>query len=287
MKKILIAGATGFIGSHLVKKLIQNNFELIILKRSYDKTDRIEKYLNSFKIYDIDKEGIERAFKENKVDMVINLVTNYGRDEQVLVSEIAETNILFGLKLIETAIKGHAKIYFNIDSSLKPEVNLYAYTKKVLKEIIKKYLADKIKIINLQLEYVYGENDDLSKFIPFAIEKLRNNEELKMSKGEQELDFIYVRDCVGAIAHIIKNADKYEKGYEEFEIGTGKTTSLKNFVEAIKKELHSKSKIDFGGIPYRENEQMYSKADIKKLQPWQPKYSMDEAIKKIIFNRIK
>lgn len=109
MKKILIAGATGFIGSHLVKKLIQNNFGLIILKRSYDKTDRIKKYLNRVEIYDIDKEGIEKAFKENKIDMVINLVTNYGRDKQVLVSDIVESNILFGLKLIEAESKDRPK----------------------------------------------------------------------------------------------------------------------------------------------------------------------------------
>lgn len=282
MKNILLAGATGFIGANLLKRLLdEKRFKIIILKRSFSNTERIKSLLDSkdLKIYDINKTGISLPFQENEIDLVINLVTNYGRGSGVKPSGIFETNIVFSLKLIEEAANAKVKYFFNTDSALAPEINLYAYSKKIFKYLIQNYFADKINIFNLRLEYVYGENDDLSKFIPMAVAKLKNNEELNMTKGEQKLDFIYVKDCVEAITYLIKNSDSYKNNFEEFQIGTGQTKTLKEFIQIIKRELKSKSIINYGAIPYRVYEQMFSKADISKLGKWKPKYSVKDGVK--------
>lgn len=280
IKTVLVSGATGFIGSHLLERLLlEKTFKIIILKRSFSNRKRINRFLKKVKVYDIDKCEIALPFQENRIDLVINLATNYGREEGVEPSQIIDTNVVFGLRLIEQASRAKVKYYFNIDSSLASNINLYAYSKKVFRHLIKVYFADKINVFNLRLEYVYGENDDLAKFIPFAISKLKNNQELNMSKGEQILDFIYVKDCVDAIVYLIKNCGDYHNNFEEFQIGTGGTIQLREFIEMIKKELGSKSIINYGSIPYRKNEQMYSKANISKLGKWQPKYKVKDSIK--------
>lgn len=280
--KILIVGATGFIGSHLLKLLVKEGFDLLVLKRSYDSTKRINEVLDSVKTYNIDQTGLEMPFQENEVNLVVNLATDFGRATDSTPSKIFDTNVLFGLKLIEIAVENNVQYYFNIDSSLSPEVNLYAYTKKVFKYTIEKYFSSQIKIRNLRLEYVVGENDDLSKLIPFVISELKQNRELKISKGEQDLDFLYVKDCVDAFLYLIKNEKNFNKPFEDFQIGTGKTTKLRDLIELIKKEIGSNSVICYGAIPYREHEQMYSKADPSALKGWVPKYDIKKVIKLLV-----
>lgn len=282
IKKILIAGATGFIGSHLVEELLQNKYKISVLKRSFDNTERIDKYASKIDFFDIDLGEMEKAFE--KVDLVINLVTDFGRAKDSKTSEIVETNVVFALRMLELAEKNKVKYYFTMDSALSEDVNLYAYTKKVLKSILGKYFVGAVKVFNIRLEYIYGENDDLSKFLPMVIDKLEKNEELDMSSGNQDLDFLYVKDCVGGIGYIIKNVEKYHEDFNELQIGTGKTILLKDLVMLFKHEIGSNSKINFGAVPYRENEQMHSVADISSLGGWKPSYDYKDAIRNIIKN---
>lgn len=276
-KTILMFGVSGFIGSYLLEELLRKDFKVIIMiKGSLADMWRIEKFFDQIKVYDMDQCDLDAPFLENKIDLVINLITNFGRNPiSDNPSQIIETNVVLALKIIEEARKAKVQYYFNIDSSLKSNVSLYAYSKSIFKHIIKNLFAEHIRIFNLRLEYVYGEKDDVSKFISFAISKLKNNKELNMSGGKQNLDFIYVKDCVNAIAHIAENTENFPGQFEEFQIGTGKTMLLKDFIEIIKNQLNSKSVINYGAIEYRKNEQMFSQADISKIKGWYPQYDVN------------
>lgn len=278
----MLAGATGFIGSHLVAAMLEKDFNIVVLKRSTDSFGKIDQYKERIKFYNADTQGFNQPFVDNKVDFVINLVTNFGRSKDNNPSDIADANIVYGLKLAESSIAAGVKYFFNVDSALDPKVNLYAYTKRVFREILEKYLSDKIVIMNLKLEHVYGENDALFKFIPMVVDKMKKNETVEMSRGEQQLDFVYIKDCVDAFIYLIENADKYQKQFNFFEIGSGETVPLKFFVEEIKRKTKSKSEIIFGAVAYRPDEQMYSKADLSKIRGWKPKYSLDFGIDQII-----
>lgn len=285
IKKVLIAGATGFIGSHLVEKLLEDGYKINILKRSFDKTSRIDKFADKVTSFDIDLVNMADAFAD--VDMVINMVTDFGRTKDSKASDLVETNLVFALKLLELAEENKARYYFTMDSALSEDVNLYAYTKKILKNIVSKYFTGVVKVFDIRLEYVYGEGDDLSKFLPMVMDKLKKNEEINMSPGNQKLDFLYVKDCTDGIAHVIKNVLKYKNSFNELQIGTGQTMLLKDLVNVFKKEIGSSSKINFGAIPYREHEQMSSSADISLLHGWTPKYDCKKAISQIIaFDRL-
>ncbi|MFA4880067.1 MAG: NAD-dependent epimerase/dehydratase [Candidatus Doudnabacteria bacterium] len=276
IKTILIPGGTGFIGSHLLPSLLTNRYKVIVVKRKFSDLTRIKKFIPQIKIYDIDECNLALPFQKNKIDLVINLAVDQGKNKNSLPSQIMDTNIVFALRLIEKCCAFKIKYYFNFDSALNDNINLYAYSKHVLYSLLKKYSLCPIKIFNLELQYVYGKNDDPKKFIPFAIDKLRSNKVIKMTQGKQNLDFIYIKDCVDAILHLIQNCQKFKKIFEEFQIGTGKTMFLKNLVKIIKNNLHSHSRIIYGAVPYRQNEQMFSRANIKKLKGWKPKYKPED-----------
>lgn len=120
---ILLTGATGFLGSHILNRLLQADYKVVILKRSFSDTWRINSVLSKVKFYDLDKTPIETAFKEQKIDVVIHTATNYGRSNQ-LVSSIVDTNLMFSLKLLETAA------FFNTDTLLYKYLNHYSLSKK-------------------------------------------------------------------------------------------------------------------------------------------------------------
>ena len=100
METILLTGATGFLGSHLLKALIKKGYQVVILKRSTSNMWRLKGYENAFKSYDIDKIPLRKAFEENKIDIIIHTACVYGRRGESL-TEILQTNLMLGVELLE------------------------------------------------------------------------------------------------------------------------------------------------------------------------------------------
>ncbi len=284
---ILLTGATGFLGSYLLKSFVNSGHETIALKRTTSNTYRIDNYLKKVTLYDIDKVTLEDIFKNHKIDTVINTVTNYGRINNKI-SSILDTNLIFGLKLLEDSVNANVKTFINTDTLLERNINAYALSKAQLVDWMK-FLSNKnTKMINIKIEHMYGVLDDENKFIYWLINQLKQNvEKIDLTSGVQKRDFIYITDIVNGYETIIQNINKLSK-FEEIELGSGNSIEVKKFVKQIVKELKLKQEINtnlnFGVVPYRDNENMEMKADIQKLTNlgWKAKVSIEDGIKKII-----
>ncbi len=284
---ILIAGTTGFLGSYLLKSFIKNGYKVIALKRSTSNTYRIEEYLNQIILYDIDKTELSCIFENHKINIVVNTVTNYGRKD-IQISSIVDTNLIFGLKLLEESVNANVKAFINTDTLLERNINAYALSKAQLVDWMKLLSNKNTKMINIKIEHMYGPFDDENKFIYWLINQLKQNvEKIDLTSGVQKRDFIYIDDIVNAYEIIIKNIDTLSN-YEEFELGSGNSVEVKEIVEQIVKELNASmivtTKLNFGGITYRTNENMDMQANIVKLQHlgWKPQVSIEDGIKKIL-----
>ena len=113
------------------------------------------------------------------------------------------------------------------------------------------------------IPYVVGKYQNTSKFIPYILEKLRKNEEILTTFGEQKRDFIYVDDFACAIESLLQNHFKCLG--EIVNVSSGESISLKQIIEHCKAYLHSSSDVNYGALPYRENEAMDLKCSIAKL----------------------
>jgi CDP-paratose synthetase len=291
--KILLSGSTGFLGSYLLKEFIRNNHTVIALKRSTSKTWRINDYLENSSpqenmpfFLDIDKIKVKKIFTDYNIDIVVNTVTDYGKENKY--SSIVETNLLFGLRLFEESLRHKVKTIINTDTLLSSNINSYALSKAQLVEWMKFLANQDTRMINIKIEHMYGPEDDEKKFIYWLINKLKENTEtIPLTSGIQKRDFIYIDDVVSAYTSIINNLDKLA-GYEEFELGCGSNIRVKQFIEQIYDELTKyqkiKTKLNFGKIPYRKNENMEMKADISKFKKlgWTPKTSICKGIEKLI-----
>ncbi len=285
MKTILLTGGTGFLGSHLAKKLVESNYKVILLKRSNSNVWRINDIIHNLVCYDIDREDLETPFKDHKVDIIIHCATNYGRKGESI-TQILDTNLNFPLKLLETALSFNTDTFFNTDTILYKYLNYYSLSKKQFVEWLKIVSKD-IKVFNLKLEHIYGEKDDLTKFIPWIIVNLlQKKEEILLTKGEQKRDFIYIEDVVDAYLEVLKKVNDIHNGYYEYEIGTGNSVTIRYIVELIKTLTgNTITKLNFGALEYREGEIMESKADISKMIKdfnWKPKYTLEEGLLRTI-----
>ena len=141
-----------------------------------------------------------------------------------------------------------------------------------------------VKVINLQLEHVYGEFDSKEKFISTLIFRMSNDHKIiEFTKGDQKRDFIYVDDVVDAYMCVLNNSNTIDQ-FSDFEIGTGISVSIKDFVMEIHSLLKSKSILQFGVIPSRNNEIDESYARNRGIREfgWKPKFDILSSLKKIM-----
>ena len=273
IKTILLSGATGFLGSNLLKKLVKANYDVVILKRSFSNTIRIDNYINKIKYYDIDKVGLEKCFLENSIDAFIHCATDYGRKD-IDPLHIIDANLVIPLKLVEIGIKNNCSIFINTDSILDKGVNSYSLSKKQFLDWFKIY-SDRSICINIVLEHFYGPFDDKSKFVSLIVSKLLQNvSQIDLTEGQQKRDFIYIDDVVDAFFTILTNISKMDIGFHNYEIGSGQLITIKEVVKQIKEITGNKfTNLNFGAIPYRANEIMEPKMDINPIKKlgWLPK----------------
>ena len=269
--EILLTGATGFVGSHMLEELLDTGHRVSIITRSSSDLTRIRPRLNEVaQVYNMDKVSLESIFQKHQVEVIIHTATSYGRNQ--LLSEQLEANIQFPIRLLELGTKYHSKAFMNTDTFFgKEQYSSYAYldsyskSKKFMDNMAKAYAArHSIKYVNMRLEHVYGPNDQEHKFISATIQALLRKPSLSLTQGEQKRDFVYVQDVAKAYTTVIDHLEALSD-VTEFEIGRGCSTSIREFVELAHQLTASSTSLDFGLLPYRESEIMDSYADHQGL----------------------
>lgn len=289
IKHVLLTGANGFLGSQILKSLLENGYQPIITRRPTSDLWRITSLLDSCKIFSLaaNHNNLDELFGTYQIDAIIHTATSYGRNNEII--PILETNVIFPISLLEKGLKNRTQLFINTDSFFaKPVFNQtylkqYTNSKRILEQLLFDFEGN-IKIANLRIEHVFGENDSEQKFFTTILKKqLENEPEIPLTAGQQKRDFIYVGDVANAFITVLKNSDRLDK-YEEFQVGMGNSIQLKEFVQLLAKESQSKSNLGFGKLETRPGDIPDSFADIRKLTDlgWQPSLTREQAIKQTI-----
>ncbi|WP_152184317.1 NAD-dependent epimerase/dehydratase family protein [Sulfurimonas indica] len=295
MSTLLITGGNGFIGSYLLKELNLCDYNIILLKRSSSDTYRINSLINEIHVYDIDKIALEDIFKNHKINGVIHLSTFYVKTHVSHdIDKMIETNITFPTKILDLSIKHNVNFFINTgtffeyslfanpinESSKKHPYNLYAATKLSFEHMLELYSRQSnIHILSLKLSAPFGYNDNY-KLIPYLITSILTNQEVILEKGEQEWDFIYVKDVISAFLQAIKLCLNSKRTlFEEILIGSGKKTKISKITNILNK-IHKKNLIHLKN-DYKENQIFEAYLDISKAKnmlQWVPQYSIEEGL---------
>lgn len=292
LNKVLITGATGFIGSNLTRRLIQEGFEVGIIKREKSDVWRIKDLLDKIVIYDVDlrdAQKVSNVIWNFKPDVIFHLATYYAVDHKPQeISLMVDTNVLGTINLLEASKDSIVKLFVNTSScfvykesknklkendDLNP-LNLYALTKIQAEQACSFYVEKyRLETITFRLFSPYGPADHERRLIPYVIKSLLKGERPKLTTGWQRWDFIYVDDIVDAYFKLLSVHDFPQK-HEIFNIGTGNAISVREAVSRIKEIMGTDLEPDWGAIPHRKNEVWFTCADTSKTETilrWQPK----------------
>ena len=283
MINILITGGSGFLGSSIINHLSKKKkIRFFYLIRNKSNLTRINKYKKNVKILYNDK-NIERLFLKKKINLIIHCATNYGKDDRDI-TNIVQSNLVLPLRLLFLAKKYGVRAFINTDTILEKNISFYTLSKFQFNEWFEAY-SNHLYCCNVKIEHFFGPKDNFTKFVIYLIVNILQKKKIKLTKGDQKRDFIFIDDVVNAFEKIIEHSLKKKKGKDTFEIGTGKSISIKKIALLILEITKSnKNLLKFGAIPYRKNEPMNIKINLKKIKSigWKPMHNIKESLEKTI-----
>lgn len=299
IKKIFVTGATGFIGQHLVRRLISEGYLVGALVRPASPSIKscskagILCFPGDIRNY----QDIKTALSAFEPDAIIHLVTYYAvmhRADEIGV--MTDTNVKGTINLLEAAKEtGGVKLFVNTSSCavyeerkqllketdpIKPQ-NIYALTKIQTEEACSFY-ADTFGLpcVTLRIFPPYGPGDHERRLIPYVIDCILKNTPPNLTTGKQEWDFVYVDDIVNAYLAVLRSYP-FKDNNPVFNIGTGKPVSVRSVVEKIRENIDSDINLPWGSVEHRTNEVWYNSADITKARTelhWAPETELGTGI---------
>lgn len=281
--KCIITGATGYIGSHVLKYLLSNGWDIHIVadpKFGYDAIEDVRSQIDIFE-YNGEINSLIDYFQIVNADVVFHLaaavITNY-KPEQVPV--LIQSNIQFGTEILEAMkasstrmIVSTGSYWQNYNSDNYNPVDLYAATKEAFEKIVQLYVdAFNFRHVNLRLFDVYGEDDKRPKLWNILKKIAGTDEILEVSPGEQMLDMVHISDvCTAYEAAYYLMLESTDIKNKTFGVMTGNQHSLKSIIALYEQMMGKKMNVHFGGRAYKEREVMVPYKHYNVLPNWNPK----------------
>jgi nucleoside-diphosphate-sugar epimerase len=281
--KVLITGATGFVGANLVREMLRStDYEISIIARENSDLWRIEDLLGQIKIFHddlLDQTQVSELINRVKPDIIYHVATYGGFPNQTDKELTIATNLTATINLIDAAIENNVKQFINTGSSseygikdrpmnetdLCEPINLYGITKLAATNYCKMVSqASSMKICTLRLFSPYGKYEDPSRLYPSIMYALEKNERPKLSRPSSVRDFIPIKDVIDFYLKII-NVD-YKSG-EIINVGSGAQKNIGEFYVQLAKDA-GKENIEpiWSAAPPRLYEPKVWEADITKLK---------------------
>lgn len=289
--KILLTGATGFLGTQLLEYFFERNCQVVIAKRkSTDLKPLVERF-GKLEAWNNEGDELEDLFRVHPdLDAIVHAATDYGRDSTTPTATFW-VNEAFPVKLLELAIQHRVKLFVNMDTFFNIQKTGYDYlgaytlSKRHFQEW-GKHCGDagRIRFVNLRLFHLYGSGDGSEKFVPSIVKRCLADEEIDLTDGEQKRDFIHVDDVVAAVGRVIEVELPEGFGYKHYDVGTGTSIRVRDFVESVKRLCGSNAKLNFGALPNRKGEFQDSYADTEALRAigWTPMIDIDTGINEVL-----
>jgi len=292
-KKVLVTGATGFVGSHLIARMIKDKWDVHIIIRDLSELKSIEQYVGKIKyhIHDGSTEGLVHIVKRAKPAFVIHLASLFlARHEVKDIIPLIKSNIIFGTQLLEAMAQNEVKYLINTGTSWQhyhdqkyDPVCLYAATKQAFEDIIKYYVeANSFKVITLKLFDTYGPGDPRPKLFNLLKSTVKSGRLLKMSPGQQKIDLVYIDDVIEAYMIAAKRIIKNKEKNSDYAIASSKPVTIKKLISIFEKIVGVKLNVRFGARPYRHREVMRPWGKGRRLPGWEPKTNIYDGIRKIL-----
>lgn len=293
-KRVLVTGASGFIASNLVRKLIDANADVYALDTATNwKLEGLK--INSITTDITNLEAVKKAVKQAQPQIVFHLAA-YGVNQSADVQTAINVNItgtanllsaLVGSKIEKIVHTGTCHEYGDVKGKIS-ETNptaprsVYAATKAASTSLCLSYCHQHALPINILRPFVaYGPFSNAYTIVSTTILHALNKKDIPLSSGSANRDFVFIEDVADAY---IQAATTQASG-EIFNIGSGAEEQIKNVVTKTLSLMGNPVKPLFGALPDRVGEISHLQADnskAKKMLGWKPETTLEQGLKKTI-----
>jgi nucleoside-diphosphate-sugar epimerase len=296
MERILVTGATGFVGSCLARRLVSIGHEVHILTRESSNKWRIHDIAADLKDHHVDLRDIDRL--ENVISnirptVVYHLATYGGYSFQKETASIIESNLYGTVNLLTACEKVGFDYFVNTGSSSEYGIKNSPMREDDLAEPLGDYgvsklaatlycrskaIQDNLPIITLRLFSPYGPWDDPRRLIPYVISSFLRNESPKLSTPNSVRDYIYIDDVIDFYVRAAKNLPSGNV----YNVGSGNQYTIGEVVNDIQKDFKGNIGPVWGSVNAQRAEPKTWRADMSKtLQAvnWEPKVSISDGLR--------
>ncbi len=274
---ILISGATGFIGSHIAEEFANNNFKIIALTRNKSNLWRLNEIKKkNIIVLNTDDPNFAQQIQKYKPICFIHCgwdgVGQNNRNDWILQSKNIEYTLEMLLLANKLGIKkvialgsqaeyGHFEGRISETAKCKPNT-AYGAAKLAAQHMLQSFCeTHNINWIWLRTFSIYGERENDGWLISSLIKNILSCSLMNLTKCEQRYDYVYAGDFARAILNII---DKTYKS-DIYNLSSDTSIKLKFLIEKIIEILNQKGKLNFGTLPYQDNQVMHMEGDSSKF----------------------
>lgn len=286
--RVLVTGATGFLGSSVTRRLVTEGHAVGVLARGESRLDTLQDLLPRIAVHRHDGSyaSLLAAIRATKPEAVVHLASLFLMQHQAQdVARLVESNLGFPVQLLEAMCQEGVGQLINTGTSWQHwrnengnPVNLYAASKQAFESLLAYYVEAKgLKAITLKLFDTYGPGDTRPKLFSLLRRSTKTGELLRMSPGEQQLDFVFVDDVVEAYALALRRVSQVSR-HECHAVSNPPRLGLRKVAAIYADVVGRPANIEWGGLPYRLREVMLPWSDYSLLPGWQANVALGEGI---------
>ena len=279
-KRVLISGATGFIGSQVTEKLEQLGAHVTAITRHPPKGEG----LDWIKISDPETFPSEQV-EASKPEIIIHLATRFQAAHTPSdIRALIQSNVEFGTQLLESG-KNLGARFINVSSAWqhfegKPysPVSLYAATKQAFADIAFYYSETGLDFRDLAIYDTYGPTDERNKLIRLLFLAARTGTPIDMGEGNQLINLLYISDVVNAIMQIASDITEQNEGTQSFVARADNSISIMELVATIERVTGRPINAQWGARPERPREMLTDWQFGNALPNWKQEVSLEHGL---------
>ncbi|HEU5321375.1 MAG TPA: NAD-dependent epimerase/dehydratase family protein, partial [Methylomirabilota bacterium] len=266
MKRVLLTGATGFVGANLARRLLADGHEVHCLVRPGHASWRLEAIRRDVRLHEAaltDAAGLVALLGRVRPDWVFHLAVHGAYSTQTALDVMVQTNVVGTINLVQAALAHGVEALVNTGSSseygfkdhapaetewLEPNSD-YAVT-KASATLFCRYTGQSqgAPVRTLRLYSVYGPWEEPSRLLPTILRRARAGLPLEMAAPDAAHDFVYVDDVLDALTDVERLPGA---SGEVFNLGTGVQSTLRDVVAAVQAAVGDRSEVRWGALPPR------------------------------------
>lgn len=305
-KRVLVTGGSGFIGSHLVRRLLEEGAEVAVTVRygNVMKNERLRECWDDVRVIEADlrNRGALDGVRQFAPEIVFHLAAyNHVGQSFVQVEECFDVNAKGTANLLDTCgevekfvymstseVYGHQASVPFVETMTPEPISPYAITKYAgeLYCRMKQRIKGATSVVIVRPFNVYGPYQSTKAVIPELIINCLAGKPIRTTKGEQTREFNYVGDTVDGLIKAAQHSSLVAGEVEGvINIAAGEEISIKDLVLKIAALTETKSSVEIGALPYRPTEiwRMYAdNSRAREILGWQPQVSLDEGLSQTV-----